>query len=56
MKLLSAGLMVMMLIFLFPRAKQMLSDSPKGSTSDWMTALIPLGLVAGFVVLLIALV
>jgi hypothetical protein len=56
MKILSAVLLVMMLVFLLPRAKQMINDSPKGSSQDWMAAMIPLALVAGFVILLIALV
>ena len=56
MKILSAVLIVMMLVFLFPRAKQMLTESPKGSSSDWVSALIPLGLVVGFVILLMALI
>jgi len=56
MKILSAVLIGMMLVFLFPRAKQMLSESPKGDSSDWMSALIPLSLVIGFVILLMAIV
>ena len=56
MKILSAALIAMMLVFLFPRAKQMLQDSPKGSSQEWITALIPLALVIGFVVLLMAIV
>lgn len=56
MKILSAALIVMMLVFLFPRAKQMLHESPKGSSQDWISALIPLALVIGFVILLIAMV
>ena len=56
MKILSAALIVMMLVFLFPRARQMLTESPKGSSQDWISALIPLALVIGFVVLLIAMV
>lgn len=56
MKILSAALIVMMLVFLFPRAKQMLQDSPKGSSEDWMAALIPIALVIGFVVLLMVVV
>jgi len=56
MKILSAVLLVMMLVFLFPRAKQMITESPKGSGEDWMSAMIPLALVAGLVILLIALV
>ena len=56
MKILSAVLIVMMLVFLLPRAKQMMTESPKGSAQDWMGALIPLGAVVAFVVLLMALV
>ena len=55
MKIASAVLMGMMLVFLFPRAKQMLQDGPKGSSQEWISALIPLALVVGFVVLLMAL-
>lgn len=50
----SALLLGTMIIILFPRARQMLKESPKGSSSDWRSALIPLLLVMGFVVLLIA--
>ena len=50
MKIASAVLMGMMLVFLFPRAKQMLQEGPKGSSQEWVSALIPLALVIGFVV------
>ena len=56
MKIGMAALLVMMLFFLLPRAKEMLKNSPKGSTQDWISALIPLLLVAGFILLLISLV
>ena len=55
MKIGSAVLMGMMLVFLFPRAKQMLQDGPKGTSQEWISAPIPLALVVGFVVLLMAL-
>ena len=42
------------LVYLFPRMKHMLKNSPEGSNADWMSALIPLALVGGFVALLIA--
>ena len=45
-----------MLVVLFPRARQMLKESPEGSGSDWMAALIPLALVGAFIVLLVMLV
>ncbi len=56
MKILSAVLIVMMLVFIWPRARQMLKESPKGSSQDWMSVMIPLAAVIGFVILLMALV
>jgi hypothetical protein len=53
MKIGSALLLVMMIAILWPRAKMMLKESPKGSSEDWKSALIPLLLVAGFIILLI---
>ncbi len=51
-----AVLLGMMIVFLLPRAKVMLKQSPKASGSDWQAVLIPLLLVVGFVILLIKLV
>jgi len=53
MKIGSALLLGTMLVILWPRAKVMLKESPKGSAEDWKGALIPLLLVALFVILLI---
>ena len=53
MKIGSALLLGMMLIILWPRAKVMIKESPKGSAEEWKSAIIPLLLVAGFVLLLI---
>ncbi|HEY5701340.1 MAG TPA: hypothetical protein VIT83_04565 [Gammaproteobacteria bacterium] len=53
MKIGSAILLATMLIILFPQARRMIKESPKGSASDWMSALIPIGLVAAFVVFLV---
>lgn len=55
-KLLAAGLLVMMLVYLIPRAKHMISGSPKGSSNDWMQFLLILGAVALFIVLLVSMV
>ena len=52
----AALLMGMMLIILFPRARQMIKESPKGSTADWMSFVIPIVCVVGFVILLMNLV
>jgi hypothetical protein len=56
MKIGSAVLLVMMLVLLFPQAKRMLKESPKGTSSDWQSAIIPLILVVLFVALLIKMV
>jgi hypothetical protein len=53
MKIGSALLLGTMLLILWPRAKVMLKESPKGSAEEWKSALIPLLLVAAFIVLLI---
>jgi len=53
LKIGSALLLGMMLIMIWPRAKAMIKESPKGSVEDWKSALIPLLLVAGFIILLI---
>lgn len=52
----SAIFLILMLAFLFPRAKHMFSNSPKAESGDWSAALIPLLAVIGFVILLITLV
>ncbi len=53
MKIFSAILIVLMLVYLLPRAKDMIKNSPKASGNDLVAALIPLLLVIGFVFLLI---
>lgn len=53
LKIGSAMLLVMMLVMLWPSAKRMMKESPKGSAEDWKGALIPLALVALFIVLLV---
>ena len=52
----SAVFMLAMIIFLFPRAKQAIQNSPKGSAQDWLGYIVPMAAVALFIVLLIALV
>ncbi len=42
-----------MLVFLLPRARHMLKNSPKAGAGDWQALLIPLVLVILFVLLLI---
>ncbi len=49
----SAALMIGMLFFIYPRVRQAMKHSPKGTTQDWMGFVVPLVAVIGFVVLLI---
>jgi len=56
MMIASAAILAAMLVYLFPRAKAMLQNSPKGSSSDWTSAMIPLVLVLVFVVVLVKMV
>lgn len=56
LKIGSAALLVIMLIILFPRARQMIKESPKGTPAQWMSFLIPVGVVVLFVLLLMQLV
>ena len=52
----SALFLAAMLIYLFPRARQTIENSPRGSMKDWMGFILPIGAVVLFVILLIALV
>ncbi|HHH38076.1 MAG TPA: hypothetical protein ENK50_00660 [Sedimenticola sp.] len=56
MKIGSAMLLIAMIIFLWPRAKQMLKESRKAEPGEWMGVVLPILAVAGFVVLLVMLV
>ena len=56
MKLLSAIVLVMMLVYLAPRAKQMMEASAQAENKDWKAVVIPLIAVIVFVVFLISLV
>ena len=56
MKIGSALLIGAMLVFLLPRAKQMMQNSPKASEGDWKAVLIPLLLLVLFILFLITIV
>ena len=56
LKIGSALFLVAMIIFLFPRARQVIENSPKGSMKDWMGYIVPMAVVILFIILLIALV
>ena len=56
MKIGSALFLLAMLIFLFPRAKQVVQNTPKGTGKDWMGYVIPMAAIALFIFILIQLV
>jgi hypothetical protein len=56
MKIISALALVMFIVILFPRARDMVKNSPKGTSSDWMSFVIPMIGIVLFIMLLIKLV
>lgn len=56
MKIASALFMLAMVIYLFPRAKQVVQNTPKGSMKDWMGYVLPMAAVVLFIIILIKLV
>ncbi|MFT5548631.1 MAG: hypothetical protein ACI9CO_000547 [Candidatus Azotimanducaceae bacterium] len=52
----SALMLTAMLFMLFPRAKAAIQQSPKGTSSDWMSFIMPMTVVILFIILLISLV
>ncbi len=56
MKIGSALLLIAMIAVIFPRARYMLSNSPKAEKGDWTSAALPILAVIGFVLLLTMLV
>jgi hypothetical protein len=55
-KIALAAVLVMLLFFLWPAFKQWQEHGPKAEKGDWQAVVLPLALVAGLVVLLIAMV
>ncbi len=56
LKIASAIFLVAMFFFILPSARQMVKNSPKGSSSDWMGFIVPMAAVVLFIILLIALI
>ncbi len=56
MKIGTAVLLIAILAMIIPRAKQMTKESPKGTPAQWVSFLIPVGVVVLFVLLLMQLV
>ncbi len=55
-KIALAAVLVMMLFFLWPTFKRWQEHGPKAEKGDWQAVVLPLVLVVGLVILLIALV
>lgn len=55
-KWITAGILLMMVIYIFPRARYMLKNSPKGTSQDWMGFTGIIIAVALFILLLISMV
>lgn len=56
MKIGWAVMIVMMLAFMYPRAKHWMQHGPKAEKGDWSAAILPLLAVIGFVALLVMMV
>lgn len=56
LKILLAGIFVMLIWRMWPAAKHWMEHGPRAQKGDWNAVLVPLALVVGFVVLLIFLV
>lgn len=55
-QILAAAFIAAMLVYLFPRAKNMMKNSPKAEKGDWQSVLLPIGMVVLFVIFLISVV
>ena len=56
MQIVSALALVVFIVILLPSARAMVKNSPKGTTSDWISFIIPIAAVILFIMLLIKLV
>ena len=53
MKIAWGVMLVMLIVYMYPHAKHWLEHVLKADKGDWQTALLPLALVVGFVILLV---
>ncbi|NOY71605.1 MAG: hypothetical protein GXP14_04395 [Gammaproteobacteria bacterium] len=56
MEIIAAIALGAMVLYLLPRAKQMIANSPKAEKGDWQAVIIPILCVMGFVFLLVQMV
>ena len=52
----AAIIAIVVLVFFFPRLKSMVENSPKAKEGDWISFILPIAAVIGFVILLIMMV
>jgi uncharacterized membrane protein YphA (DoxX/SURF4 family) len=53
LKIIAAAVFILMIVYLWPVYKQWQEHGPKAQKGDWQAAIIPLGAVVAFVILLI---
>lgn len=56
MEIISALALIAFIIFLFPAVREMIKNHPQGTSSDWMSFVIPVIAIALFVTFLVMLV
>lgn len=56
MEIIAALALVMFIVVMLPAAKNVVQNSPKGSSADWLGFVVPIVIIALFVVLLIQMV
>lgn len=53
LKIIAAAVFILMIVYLWPVYKRWQEHGPKAQKGDWQAAIIPLGAVVAFVILLI---
>ena len=56
MEIVSALTLVAFIIMIFPATREMIKNSPRGTSSDWMGFVVPVAVIVLFVTFLVALV
>lgn len=56
MEIVSALTLIAFIIMIFPATREMIKNSPKGASSDWIGFVIPIVVIALFVTFLVTLV
>lgn len=56
LKIVSAVMLIGFIIVLFPSAKHMLANSPKGTSNQWMNIALIFGVIVMFILLLVQMV